>query len=220
MRKPNHCECEVTSDKVTQMNTVASAFKSCLEAEQGLVAASSPIVRLLFLATNLPFWLIAVDFGREVLEANSPLQLPGRSLCDSPLGYCLVTLAVAIASTTMHTVQLRLLPGKQSANLLQQLTHCQCSAMLHPETLNKFYGKASQKRLKTMDRSCAAMSFLFFVTCRDTQHCMLWFLLCVPCFLAGAYFKRTEMYSSYLVAHSLWHVSSALAAYHLYHYSH
>ena len=131
--------------KVVLESPIEVVFRGCLAAEQGLVEATSPIVRYLFLATNIPFWLLVIEFSKDGFDSLSTLvKLDVAGICNSPTAFIMMSVVVALASTAMHTVQLRLVPSKQTASVIYKVFHCDCSSILNQETIDPLYKTRSQ----------------------------------------------------------------------------
>ena len=153
--------------------------------------------KLLFLATNLPYWLIALTFlykhlftqlDKDIGDLNSELPM----ICTWNFYLDFVILFLAFASTTMHTCQMRVLPLDKNC----------CSK--HHLTV-----------LKEMDLGCCAAAFVHGAICCGLYTSITYAAPGSIFFFISAIARVRDDFESYMLFHGLWHIASAISIYHL-----
>jgi len=180
------------------LETVRSKDK--FTAELQLANSLGQFHKILFLLTNLPYWLCFYDllwlddlFEEATLTEHS---LHIYHMCGTTGAYAVSIFAVALASTVMHSAQLRI------------FSCCSCSHRhLHRRT--------TQSLLKKLDVGCALWMILFFSLCQGFMNVFPVAVFTLPWFIAGAILKRTGDFHTYTIVHGIWHVSSALGGWYL-----
>ena len=125
---------------------------SGLDADRILSEAISLPVKILFLATNIPYWLVAISAAFDWLSLTLNGDLPQDvHVCGRPELYAVGGFLVAASSTIMHGAQLR-------------LGDCLCCA--HESRIEMFHDVTWQKRFKKIDVGCAVSALLACVYCR------------------------------------------------------
>jgi hypothetical protein len=166
------------------------------------------IIKILFLATNLPYWILSVfalyDFVELTYFQEDADLISIHTVCGHPLFYFLIGFTVALSSTLMHGSQLR-------------LGNCLCFCMHdHSKRINtcsdKFHEPKAQKLLKRVDITCAISALLCCVSCRAWQDIIGVFAIALPLFFSGIFLKRMSYHYLYLISHGLWHVATAALA--------
>ena len=169
-------------------------YASSIGADLRVSLAATLAEKLLFLATNLPYWMI---FFALVARAAVDRETIDDSVCGAFVGPLAPILAffVAFSSSLMHFGQMRL--GHD----------CGCCARDH-----HFHKTPAQKRMKKFDVACASSAALVGVACHDPI-VFVRFLACVPFFVAGVLLKRSGYDRTYLVAHGAWHLATSKVFY-------
>jgi hypothetical protein len=171
---------------------------SGLEADR-ILSESIPLwVKLVFVGTNLPYWVIAFVAGydwflmRVYHESKEDLHV-----CGHPAVYFIVGLVVALSSTIMHGSQMR-------------LGSCFCCA--HPVRSEQFHEPKWQKVFKRVDIFCAISALGACVACRAWSDLAATLAVALPLFVAGIFLKRMSYHYTYLFTHGLWHIVTATLA--------
>lgn len=171
---------------------------SGLEADRVLSESVPLWIKFTFLATNVPYWLIAGVAGYDYLlmllmhETSRDLHI-----CGHPGFYFIIGLLVATSSTVMHGSQMR-------------LGHVFCCG--HEERRDRFHEPNVQKTLKRVDIFCASSALIACVTCRAWADLVVTFSIALPLFFGGIFLKRMSYHYTYLLTHGLWHIVTAMLA--------
>ena len=156
----------------------------------GVSDALSRPAKWAFLATNAPYWAVAVaTWARAsplLVNAAAPCLL---GVCSSIVFHACILSTLALASTYWHGAQLQ---------LLYPLYRC-----LHqPRWL---------RRLILGDVICAVLTFSVGLACFGVRRVMIWLSAPLLIFFASGCAKRRRAYGPYALGHGLWHVLSAVA---------
>jgi len=169
---------------------------SGLDADRVLSEAIPLWAKIVFLSTNLPYWIIAGVAGYDWLRISLFHETFAElHVCGHPALYFIGGLLVAASSTVMHGSQLR-------------LGSCFCCA--HPTRSEKFHELKWQKVFKRVDISCALSALLACVYCHSWNDLLATFAVALPLFVAGVFLKRLSWHYLYMVAHGSWHIVTAL----------
>lgn len=164
------------------------------------VANLSAGARWAFLATNLPYFVVAATVHSYStvpascdLPAAWPLietnECPFGAACSSPAFFASVILLLGLVSTYWHGAQSRLAPALY------------CRARLQTPRW--------QRRLIVSDISCSCLTFTVGLACFGVARTVEWLLPALALFVAGSVAKRRRRYAQYAVIHGLWHAISA-----------
>mmetsp|Transcript_16576 Transcript_16576/g.20474 ORF Transcript_16576/g.20474 Transcript_16576/m.20474 type:complete len:201 (-) Transcript_16576:24-626(-) len=155
--------------------------------------------RLVFVLTNIPYFLVALRLftvadGFAVGEGPS---LVASYVCSTPLFIAILVLAIAIASTTMHTAQMR-------------LGTCFCSSSTGKEKfLPRFHSKDALVLFKHLDVGCVFMGLIGSVLCCGLLAMSASLAPVAPVFVKSMKDRSKGFFQSYMIYHGLWHVLSA-----------
>jgi len=161
----------------------------------GVASALSDWAKLVFLATNLPYFGV----GGWIL-ASHPVPAPGAvSCCASAAAHGCIVLSLAVVSTYWHGAQ------------------CQCAPSLYcyqRETgTARLHSVSWLKRMVMADISCALLTVGVGIFCFGAARTCTWLALPAVFFFLGSMAKRQRFYQMYAVTHGLWHCLSAAAIY-------
>ena len=134
-----------------KMPKASKKMLSALEAERLLSESVPFIAKIMFLATNVPYWIIAftATYDWVSLSMNGEL-IDDVQVCGRPELYAIGGFLVAASSTIMHGAQLRL---------------GQCFCCAHPSRMEKFHDITWQTRFKKIDVGCAVSAVIACISC-------------------------------------------------------
>jgi hypothetical protein len=168
----------------------------------GIASALSYAAKVLFVATNVPYFVVVgmVFFGVPVPE-NPSLIPDTEALCASPIFHgCLICL-LACVSTYWHGAQ----------------TQCQpaCCRLLYCPDVDTGFPLMNtapwMRRLVLTDVTCSVLTTLVGVACFGPARTLSWLSVPLVFFVLGAIAKRRGAFQAYAVYHGAWHCFSAAA---------
>ena len=148
--------------------------------------------RLLFLATNLPYWVVAllVLSGGDVPAA--PAAQCFGELCTSPNFHGPVLTMLAFVSTVWHGAQCELMEWLSCVDVASA---------------------SRQRMLLRLDIGCSLGVSLIGIVCFGTWRTLFWLAAPVVLFALARRAKGRREYLRYAVLHGLWHIFSAAVIY-------
>lgn len=167
-----------------------------LDADRVLSEVIPLWAKVVFLGTNLPYWIITCTAGYDWIRLTLLNESPADvHVCGHPALYFIAGLMVATSSTVMHGSQMR-------------LGSCFCCA--HPVRSEQFHELEWQKVFKRVDISCACLALFACVFCHAWSDLALTLIVALPLFIGGIFLKRLKYHYLYLLAHGAWHVVTAM----------
>lgn len=187
------------------LDRITSQPGRAIEADKRMVARLDLTSRILFLLTNLPYWVVFIAAVVNAVKVQSSSPNVGRgiveSLCDMPALHVVGLFCVATASTVMHTSQMRL------GGFI-----CGCACNARSKSLKRFHSPNLLKKLKALDSSCALTAVLTLGTCHGWLQVFEFFAFAFPVFMLGLFSKRFNYHYTYITLHGLWHFLTAFLA--------
>lgn len=166
--------------------------------------------KVLFLCTNLPYWLIALGSLAHDNILNDAIHPHLENICGLPAFYFVFATLIAFSSTAMHFSQL---------NISTSCGCCSSGETPSPPRRNKFDKYLRQHRtqlnLQVMDVNCATASFLSCLLCRDWMDVLVPFAYGVPFFVGAILAKQRRNFHAYVFLHGIWHLVSASVVWHV-----
>jgi len=188
----------LVADKAESSERKRSKLLAGLEADKKLSETLPLWAKLVFLATNVPYWIAAGVAGYDWFLMTAYHETKEElHICGHPAMYFIVGVAVALSSTIMHGSQMR-------------LGSCFCCS--HPTRSEQFHEPHLQKVFKRVDIFCASSAVLACIACRAWDDLAMTFAVALPLFVSGVFLKRLSYHYSYLITHGLWHIVTAALA--------
>jgi hypothetical protein len=166
-------------------------------------------MKVLFLCTNLPYWIIAIAALAHDNILNDAIHPHLEGICGLPAFYFVFALLIASSSTAMHFAQLNI------------STSCGCctsrdEAQPRRNKFDRYLRKhRTQLNLQVMDVNCATASFLSCLLCRNWVDVLVPFAYGCPFFIGAILAKQRNNYYAYVVLHGIWHLLSASVVWHV-----
>ena len=153
--------------------------------------------KLLLVLSNAAYYAAATAVATASHLPTAPTLECATALCGVVGFHATILFALSTVSTYWHGAQCQLCPS----------LYCYSSeldgARLHTPTW--------LRRLFVADISCATATFGVGIICFGLSRTVSWLAVPLLVFVLGAMAKRRRLFRLYALAHSAWHVLSALA---------
>lgn len=154
------------------------------------LATFSRSSRLIFLATNAPFHLVALLALTSGNLPASPAASCIGDLCAAPWFHGLALMTLACVSTCWHAAQCELVGWLSCVDM---------------------HSSSRLRALLLGDVSCSIAMFLIGIVCFGPWRTLFWLAIPLAFFAVGRRAKRRRDHSLYMVVHGLWHILAAAA---------
>ena len=187
------------------LDRITSQPGRAIEADKRMVARLDLTSRILFLFTNLPYWVV---FIAAVVNAVECAEFePER--WERHRGVVMRYASIARRRPFLRSYRINShahIPDE--ARWLYMRMCLQCKV----EVAETIHSPNLLKKLKALDSSRALTAVLTLGTCHGWRQVLDFFAFAFPVFMLGLFSKRFNYHYTYITLHGLWHFLTAFLA--------